>query len=124
MATTYSRRHVKMTMPHPAMIKANEGKDYIDLGVTQDDESVWRPIFNEKLKGLREKAYSLGMERIKSAAPVDQEKPQDPRSEEVWERFDELSGERSRQRDAALKPLAYGMNFCASATSAKSRKKY
>ena len=108
MATTYSRRHVKMTMPHPAMIKANEGKDYIDLGVTQDDESVWRPIFNEKLKGLREKAYSLGMERIKSAAPVDQEKPQDPRSEEVWERFDELSGERSRQRDAALKPAPPG----------------
>ena len=87
---------MKMTMPSPEIIAANDGKDYLDLGVVEGGEEEWRPLFDKKFAELQQKAARKNLDRVYEGQ-YDTASKEDPRTTEAFKLFGERAEGRFRQ---------------------------
>ena len=85
-----------MTMPSPEIIAANNGKDYIDLGVVSGGEEEWGPLFDKKFAELQQKAARQSLDRVYEGQ-YDTAAKEDPRTTEAFKLFGERAEGRFRQ---------------------------
>jgi len=83
-------------MPSPEIIAANDGKDYLDLGVVSGGEEEWGPLFDKKLSELQQKAAKQSLDRVYEGQ-YDTAAKEDPRTTEAFKLFGERAEGRFRQ---------------------------